>query len=68
MSDRIYCHDFISDPDKPNCCGSCHDDVEMGYGDLFELTLDDGRTFLGCCKVGEWLANRAGHQEGVGNE
>ena len=55
---RLYCHDFINDPDKPSCCDSCHDDVEMGYGDYFEVELGDGRVFLGCCRVCEWLASK----------
>lgn len=54
---RVTCTDFAGDPEKPQCCGSCHDDSDMGY-ESYECLLNDGRLFIGCCKVAEWLDKR----------
>lgn len=56
MDERVYCCE-IEDTGKPQCCTSCHDDREAGY-DGYECALPDGRYFIGCCTVGEWLLKR----------
>lgn len=54
MTER-YCSEVrFLHPDAPDCCGSCHDDWELGYADHCEIEID-GVTYLVCCKLMEYL-------------
>lgn len=55
--DEVYCQTFKDMTGIPQCCGSCHDDRELGY-DGYECSLPDGRYFIGCCVVGQWLCTQ----------
>lgn len=38
---------------EPWCCDSCHEDFDLGYSDLMEVALQDGREAFVCCKAEE---------------
>ena len=47
VSETRYCSDY---PEHPrHCCGSCHDDLDRGWGDLLEDFPD--HTYYVCCGV-----------------
>lgn len=55
----LYCSGYREEPGFPGCCGSCHDDEEMGYDGMLELYKDQENpsrlTHLVCCRVHTWL-------------
>lgn len=53
--ETLRCGDFNQYPDKPNCCGSCHDDIDEGYAEPVEIDLPNGKHFIGCCTMAGWL-------------
>jgi hypothetical protein len=63
----LTCTDFVKDPDKPQCCTSCHEDAALGHTDLCELTMPDGAEFLGCCALYRWLSLKSLLADGVTN-
>lgn len=48
---RLYCRDF----DFEDCCDSCHDEWDAGYGDPWEVDGPDGAVAYVCCRVSERL-------------
>lgn len=52
---RKYCTSFADKPGKVQCCGSCHDDAELGYCTEMCEFEDDTTIYTVCCKVHDWL-------------
>lgn len=46
----VRCKDFPA-----NCCTSCHDEWEQGFGYSIEVDLKDGRHGFVCCYVEIYL-------------
>lgn len=57
-----YCVDFDDVPGKPKCCGSCHDDSDLGSHELMERFDNASEpayvTHIVCCVVDTWLDGR----------
>ena len=41
------------------CCDSCHDEAEYGYGEMVEYSFQDGTQSFVCCHVREALGKSA---------
>ena len=42
----------------PPCCGACHEDTDMGYGEDLWFVDRDGMSRHVCCAVGNELEGR----------
>ena len=48
------CFDFKDESGFPGCCDSCHDEQDMGFGDLCGGDFKGEEVHV-CCKVLLWL-------------
>ena len=57
-----YCSDLaqLLSPDdrvSASCCASCHDDCDMGYGDMCNKEINGEEYYICCSMLHEWEAD-----------
>ena len=54
----------VSDSELPDCCESCHDDLDEGLSDLCTVRIGQ-RQFEVCCKVKMWAELQKDYEKNV---